>query len=353
MGNEVSSVSSSEFEALYAKTLAKGGAYAHRSGGLSRKGLLALVRKVYGKKASAEQLDDALSRPGHNLAVPMGLSCDEARKVFVDFNAARGSGAVELSRSMGQSAERLGESKADVASEREGNEVRVQQPLAFAALALPVAVPKTVGELREPLLRGAWRLELLETGEEVEKLALPPLSNDLQRYLLSFLCAADVARLGAVSRSFYRLTRHDAVVWEPRIRALAAAVQRTSLLNAENREEIAMCAAPDPKRSVSGFSGHLLMQWALFFCESRKVCRALYDYKGGTIASFGDLSLAEGKTYVVVSEDLSGWWRGVDEHGTEGWLPSNYCEMIEQSVAAHSGALVLQAMFGCESPAIS
>ncbi len=99
MGNEVSSVSSSEFEALYANTLAKGGSHVHRNGGLSRSGLLALVRKVYGKKATLEELNAALGKHGYSPSVQVSLSCEEAKKVFVDLNAARGNAAVELSRS--------------------------------------------------------------------------------------------------------------------------------------------------------------------------------------------------------------------------------------------------------------
>ena len=30
----------------------------------------------------------------------------------------------------------------------------------------------------------------------------------------------------------------------------------------------------------------------------------------------------------VLEEDDSGWWKGTDPKGTEGWFPSNYIERI-------------------------
>jgi hypothetical protein len=180
--------------------------------------------------------------------------------------------------------------------------------------------------LFEPSLTKKPELRLLAMRDDgtTSKLVLPPLSNDLQRVLLTHLDDVDVLRLGAVSWSFYRLTRHDDLVWQPRIRALAQTLTRRweAFANERNRDVIAQCASTEHQRLLHGVSGFLALQSAAYYCEGRMVHKALFDFAA---THEGQMSLSEGMLINVLEQDPSGWCEAIDESTrTIGYVPINF-----------------------------
>jgi hypothetical protein len=206
-------------------------------------------------------------------------------------------------------------------------------------------------ELKEPSLQGKPTLKLLEIGEDAtNKLALPPLPSDLQRLLLSHLPGPDVARLGAVSRAFYRLTRQDATALVTHIKALLQELLAKSKMLSAANELVLRCASAD--RLFVGFGGFLMLQSLSCYCASRQVRVAVFDYARNEDSS--ELELTAGKRVVVLDEVSGGWSWGMDEEtGLTGWCPDNYlAKPVRDGQAAASGraALALQKLLAVHMP---
>jgi hypothetical protein len=205
------------------------------------------------------------------------------------------------------------------------------------------AAAKPVAQLGEPSLAMAPTLKLLALGEETEKRALPPLPVDLQRLLLTHLSDDGLVRLGAVSRSFYLLTRHDRTVWPGRIEALAKTLlDKPKGPNVVNREKLRQCANGEAK--VGGFVGFLMLRSLEMYCDSARICTALYTFEPGDAS---ELLLTEGKKVRIVEDDAGGWWFAQDiESGATGLVPSNYLDTggEERSSVDNLAALRLQVL---------
>jgi hypothetical protein len=211
------------------------------------------------------------------------------------------------------------------------------------------SVAKPVAQLGEPSLATTPALKLLAVWEETEKRALPPMPVDLQRLLLTHLSHDEVIRLGAVSRSFYLLTRHDLTVWTPRIQALAKTLlEKPKGPNVVNREKLKQCATGEV--GVGGFVGFLMLRSLEMFCDSARICTAMFAFEPGDAS---ELKLTDGKKVRILTEDAGGWWMAQDvDSGATGLVPANFLDMgdEERSSKNNAAARQLQALLWGEEP---
>lgn len=57
-----------------------------------------------------------------------------------------------------------------------------------------------------------------------------------------------------------------------------------------------------------------------------KIVVALYPFKA---IEGGDLSLEKNAEYEVIDDSQEHWWKVKDQHGTVGYIPSNYVKAKE------------------------
>eukprot|EP01084_Bolivina_argentea_P111834 199469_1 len=59
-------------------------------------------------------------------------------------------------------------------------------------------------------------------------------------------------------------------------------------------------------------------------------CRAMYDYDDNEDINEEQLSFKEGEIFYILKTTESGWFYGINEHGLDGWIPSNYVEVFNE-----------------------